>query len=197
MSECRNIAEEEVAPNSYGLWEAVFLSRLPYPDPLPDVPDPKEDVAVKTGEQVPCFGVWEPTENGRCVGVMNYLLGDTRAPAYEKTFLDPSDTNYGYGYVGGIDDYGHVNGSDVVWRLIWRDDRYEDGTIPEEEEGYIFLCPVPEGVEDPYCQAPLDYIRKHKLPHPFLDGSRQLPKKEQPEGEGEREKDAPSFLQCR
>ncbi|OMO15796.1 Imm72 family immunity protein, partial [Xanthomonas oryzae] len=30
---------------------------------------------------------------------------------------------------------------DVVWRLIWRDDRYEDGTIPDEEAGYVFIQP--------------------------------------------------------
>ena len=164
-SECHGIGEVDNAPMSYGLWEAVFLSRLPYPDPLPEVPEPKENIVVKTGEQVPCSGIWEPMEEGRCVGSMNYLLGDTRAPKYTKTFLDPSDTNYGYDYAGYIE---------VVWRLIWRDDRYEDGTIPEEEKSYPFLCPVPEGVEDPYDQVPLEYIRKHNLPHPFLANRRQV-----------------------
>jgi hypothetical protein len=163
FSESRNIGEIQnpstPAPLRYGLWEAVFLSRLPYPEPLPDVPEPKEEIVVTTGARVSCSGIWEPENEGRCVGSMNYLHGGAIAPKFKRTYLNPQN------------EWG-MTAENVLtaWRLIWRDNRYEDGTIPEEEKNYPFLCPVPEGVEDPYNLVPLEYIRKHKIPHPFLEG---------------------------
>ncbi|MDR2851944.1 MAG: hypothetical protein LBV61_02630, partial [Burkholderiaceae bacterium] len=38
---------------------------------------------------------------------------------------------------------------DVTWRLLWKDDRYQDGTVPEEEKGYVFLHPEPPEPEKP------------------------------------------------
>ncbi|MDR2092785.1 MAG: immunity 71 family protein [Azoarcus sp.] len=149
----------------YHLWHAVFLSRLPYPDPLPELPKrPKKDAIVATGERVPCSGIWEPLdmEEDQLFGVMNYLHGETKAPTFRQTFIDHTEERFGY----------NEDIINVRWRLIWRDDRYEDGTIPEEEKDYIFVRPVPEGAEDPFGTDGLEYIKKHHLPHPFLAGAR-------------------------
>ncbi|MBS0430325.1 MAG: hypothetical protein JSR41_23815 [Proteobacteria bacterium] len=57
------------------------------------------------------------------VGTMNYLHRATPAPrAKQKTSTDRLL-------------------ADVSWRLLWKDTRYEDGTIPEEEQHYVFLQP--------------------------------------------------------
>ena len=64
------------------------------------------------------------------VGCMAYLHGQSKAP---QASLETADAN---------------PNADVTWRLLWRDDRYEDGTVPEEESEYVFLSP------DPARQAP-------------------------------------------
>ncbi len=58
------------------------------------------------------------------IGALNYLHEGSPAPQAGQIFVDKS-----------ID-------IDVVWRLIWRDDRYEDGTIPDEEAEYVFMKPL-------------------------------------------------------
>nr|WP_256504837.1 Imm72 family immunity protein [Cupriavidus sp. WGlv3] len=97
---------------------------------------------VATGKPVPHSGIWEPVEARKSqvlshfffsetvtgpplaiTGCMNYLHGDSIAP---KATLETKDDN------------PEVN---TVWRLLWRDNRYEDGTVPNEEHNYIFLKP--------------------------------------------------------
>jgi hypothetical protein len=156
---------DEPANLSYDLWHPIFLPKLPYPDPLPELPKPpKREVIVPTGKPVPFSGIWEPLdlEDNQLTGVMNYLHGETKAPTYEQTFIDHTDEEYGY----------DCDIIDVNWRLLWRDDRYEDGTIPEEEKDYIFVCPVPEGVQNPFSVETFDYIEENHIPNPFLLGAR-------------------------
>jgi hypothetical protein len=84
-------------------------SLIVYPDPLPPVPEPETEVLIRTGEEVPVFGIYEPQVKDGC---MNYLLGSVPAPTLE--------------YEGSDD-------RPVTWRLIWEDKRYIDGEIPSEE----------------------------------------------------------------
>lgn len=51
------------------------------------------------------------------VGCMNYLLAHSKAPRYRKEELGQSVA--------------------VTWRLIWKDERYLDGVIPDEEKEYL------------------------------------------------------------
>jgi hypothetical protein len=162
---------------SYGLWEIVFLPRLPYPDVLPEAPEPEEDVVTKTGSPVACSGIWEPvvgaTTEGLIfkkavgpftrVGPLNYLHAGTLAPSLEQVYRDPTDKEWGCDSMQ----------AKVTWRLIWRDDRYEDGTIPEEEKEYRFVRPVQPGEEDffDYPCFPWKYLRAHGLPHPLLENA--------------------------
>jgi Immunity protein 72 len=78
------------------------------------MPEPKEEVLVRTGEEVPLFGIYEPQVKDGC---MNYLLGGVPAP----TFI-----------MGSYDDLRAV-----TWKLIWEDTRYQDGFIPAEENLYF------------------------------------------------------------
>jgi hypothetical protein len=67
------------------------------------------------------FGIYEPQVKDGC---MNYLLQNIPAPtlAYERG-----------------------SNQSVVWRLIWEDTRYLDGTIPDEEA--LYFPPESESVK--------------------------------------------------
>jgi hypothetical protein len=139
------------------LTSGTVLSKLyaPFNSPpqLPEVPHPT-NIVIATGEEVPFDGIYEPEwgplpdapnpgllakiktllgnkpslmdEVGgdglaivrhRDIGCMNYLLSCTQAPLYQDGELDPAIP--------------------VQWRLIWKDTRYLDGTIPDEESEYL------------------------------------------------------------
>ena len=98
-------------------WYDIFV-KLPLPSPVPDVPVPTAEVLVKTNDEVPVFGIYEPQVKDGC---MNYLLAGTPAPKLEIT-----DGTYVVG-----------RPISVTWRLIWEDTRYLDGVIPEEEALYF------------------------------------------------------------
>jgi hypothetical protein len=151
--------EENVAPGSPWNALATFhpVYQLPMNDPkhlnfpaqLPDVPPPT-DLTVNTGEEVPVDGIYEPEwgepvqpdpglwarmqaalgvrpslyepapqplVRRRHIGCMNYLVAHTVAPTYRDEERDKPWP--------------------VTWRLIWKDERYLDGTVPEEEAQYL------------------------------------------------------------
>ncbi|AKO10536.1 hypothetical protein ACU17_15745 [Xanthomonas oryzae pv. oryzicola] len=128
-----------------------------FPLVIPDVPDPVENTLVATGSRIPCSGIWEPVYAPKpkkfslfskpdvpsgflpYIGALNYLHGGSPAPQAGQIVRDAS-----------ID-------IDVVWRLIWRDDRYEDGTIPEEEADYVFMESEPPPVQQ---EAATDAARR-------------------------------------
>ncbi|OLH70369.1 hypothetical protein IXO675_019850 [Xanthomonas oryzae pv. oryzae] len=133
---------EDPAPNIYGQWFRENVSRMTFPPVIPDVPDPVENTLVATGSRIPCSGIWEPVDAPKpkkfslfskpdvpkgflpYIAAMNYLHGGSDAPKARQE----TETDSAY--------------PDVVWRLIWRDDRYEDGTIPDEEAEYVFMKPL-------------------------------------------------------
>jgi Immunity protein 72/Immunity protein 71 len=133
-----------------------FYGPFNFPLQLPEVPHPT-NIVVATGEEVPFDGIYEPewgplpnvpnpglldkiktllgnkpslmddvdddglaTVRHRDIGCMNYLLSCTQAPLYQDGELDPAIP--------------------VHWRLIWKDTRYLDGVIPDDEAEY--LAPV-------------------------------------------------------
>ncbi|QBH03053.1 Imm71 family immunity protein [Xanthomonas oryzae] len=148
---------EDPAPNIYGRWFQENVSKMHFPLVIPDVPDPVENTLVATGSRIPCSGIWEPVDAPKpkkfslfskpdvpsgflpYIGALNYLHGGSPAPQAGQIVRDAS-----------ID-------IDVVWRLIWRDDRYEDGTIPEEEADYVFMESEPPPVQQ---EAATDAARR-------------------------------------
>jgi hypothetical protein len=132
-----------------------------FPEVLAPVPMPST-ITVETDSEVPFYGIYEPEWGAMTsakpgplsklktvftgqekqtpskptlvgpddefpppprrehIGCMNYLLAGTKAPYYKD------------------EEHGPV--IPVTWRLIWKDTRYLDGTIPEEEAEY--LAPV-------------------------------------------------------
>lgn len=104
------------------LWSTIWrddFAKMPIPKSLPDVPIPKTEVLIRSGEAVPVFGIYEPQTKDGC---MNYLLaGVLPAPT-----LHGSDGTY----------MTEAKLS-VTWRLIWEEDRYLNGSIPTEESDYF------------------------------------------------------------
>jgi hypothetical protein len=104
-------------PPAVHLWSPEFMARLdrevPFPPVLPDVPVPYKEVTARTGEAVPCYGIYEPLVEDGC---MNYLLEGAPVPkaVNRGAIIRPA-----------------------VWRLLWEDTRYLDGSIPEEELLYF------------------------------------------------------------
>lgn len=135
--------------SAFGRVDLIFN----FPPQLPEVPHPT-NIVVATGEEVPFDGIYEPewgtlpdapnlgllakikallgnkpslmddvsadglaTVRHRDIGCMNYLLSCTQAPLYQDGELDPAIP--------------------VHWRLIWKDTRYLDGVIPDEEAEYL------------------------------------------------------------
>lgn len=117
-----------------------------FPEPLPPVPQPT-GVVIRTGDTVPVDGIWEPVTitRGKVLGLIpvgatssenagcfNYLVQGTRAPRMTGPFNE---------------NRGHAEDIDVSWRLLWKDDRYMDGLIPDESE---YFLTAPGGV--PYIE---------------------------------------------
>ncbi len=115
------------------------LNRITPPNPLPEVPTPKEVTLVQSGKHVPCSGIWEPVDAPKR-NVFS-LFRNNEPPA--ESF--PIAGTMSYLHVGSnapnMAAYGEELGLPTTWHLLWRDTRYEDGTIPEEERDYIFLKP--------------------------------------------------------
>jgi hypothetical protein len=97
---------------------ASLSQKVPFPKTLPDVPIAMKQVLVRTGDPAPCFGIFEPQVPDGC---MSYLLEGVAVPPAETI-----DEKSGESYV-----------RPAAWRLIWEDDRYLDGIIPEEEKDYF------------------------------------------------------------
>ena len=95
------------------------------------IKDGTEHYDVLTGQTIEISGIYEPwfeepvyqkltndPEYNVYVGCPNYFLEGSEATQYK---------------LEGTDDW-----YDVKWRLIWEDNRYLDGTLPEEELAYTF-----------------------------------------------------------
>lgn len=90
-----------------------------YPSELPSCP-PQNKAAggeVHSDQEIPVEGIWEPWFPEGQVGCPNYFL---RGSVAHKYLLEGTNEE-------------HV----VRWRLLWEDKRYQDGSIPVEEEAYF------------------------------------------------------------
>ncbi|KWA25641.1 Imm72 family immunity protein [Burkholderia territorii] len=119
-----------LSPNAY----KRNFHALPYPvfpERLPEVPKTTGPV-IKTGQRVPCDGIWEPVavewptwlgiasigkRRLRNDGCFNYFIRGIRAPNLR-------------------DD---VTGLFIRtrWRLLWEDRRYTDGIVPDESQYFV------------------------------------------------------------
>lgn len=134
---------EDPALMFHGDWLGRYLQALFYPEVLPKVPDPATSPLVRTGRYVPCSGIWEPV-NAPAPSLWRWL---TRSPLPAPPFKAQGTMSYLHGgspapsaTVETADDSVDI---ETTWRLLWKDERYQDGTVPEEECSYRFTRPEP------------------------------------------------------
>lgn len=136
---------EDHAPNVYGELLVPLLRKMHFPQHLDPVPDPVANTFVRTGHLIPCSGIWEPINVAKpfktsmvsmfsrtpdpqppfeMASVMNYLHGGSNAP---QAAAETADDIFEF---------------DTTWRLLWRDDRYLDGSVPAIEAEYELVQPA-------------------------------------------------------
>jgi hypothetical protein len=109
------------------------------PHNLSPVP-PSTNVIVRTTEEIPFDGIYEPEWSGADVSCSGWIEKLTSDAAFEKaSAIEKGCMNY---LVSGAKAPLYQDGENdapmpVTWRLIWKDERYLDGKIPEEEEDYL------------------------------------------------------------
>ena len=126
---------------SYNQWLKNELKLTHFPPQLDTVPEPEDHIFVRANGFTPYAGIWEPVAAPEqsfgsrltgawkpqppfeIVGAMAYFHPHSRAPRIR---------------IGSEDKCAKLN---MAWRLLWRDDRYADGTVPEKEAQYRFLEP--------------------------------------------------------
>lgn len=124
----------------YNKWSYESLFSEDYWPPVKEIVKPIENCPdynlssldeILSGAEIVISGIYEPW---------------FKKPVYEKLTLDPNYNPYvgcpNYFLNGTIATQYKLEGTedwyDVKWRLIWEDNRYLDGTIPEEEKSYTF-----------------------------------------------------------
>lgn len=93
------------------VFDKAIYDGISFPSLLAEIPEATEEVLVRTDEEVPAFGIYEPQIKDGC---MNYLLAGTPAPVYSM-----------------------LHRRNVAWKLIWEDTRYLDGHVSNEEDRYF------------------------------------------------------------
>jgi Immunity protein 72 len=117
---------------------------------LATLPEPVWDISFAPGKRAPKDGIYEEVNaQGHIVGGMKYFIKGEEAEA--ETWLD-----FGPGSPGEA-------ASGVVYRLLWEDTRYKDGTIPDEEKLYLFDTAVATASPAPvnYASAASDVLHAH------------------------------------
>jgi hypothetical protein len=131
----QSVLAEPMAANFWSKEVMASLDReVPFPPALPDVPVTDKQVTVRSGQPVPCFGIFEPQVQDGC---MNYLLEGAPAPTAVR--VDEVD--------------GDFIIRPAVWRLVWEDTRYSDGSIPGEEQRYFLVTEVRKPAPSAYIKT--------------------------------------------
>jgi hypothetical protein len=111
-----------------------FFVKHPYPEPLPSAPK-STGIRIQTGQKVPVSGIWMPTVPS---GAPNYMWeGNAVAKAMRaahrldypevKSKTQPQEAYTTFDY----------EPEPAHWDLLWEDDRYKDGKVPDEEAAYL------------------------------------------------------------
>lgn len=113
---------------------------------LPPVPVAEPEVLIRTGREIPFYGIWEPVQERPKRDLWSILKG-TPEPDQEPLQIDGCMNYLHAGFDAPTIDFPEDNqrneGRRTTWRLLWRDDRYGPKPVPEEEAHYTFVRPVP------------------------------------------------------
>lgn len=120
----------------------LAYSTIPAARELPEIPTPAEEILIRTGTPCPCFGIWEPVKAPMSKG----FAGLFKQPQVPTNHVFELDGCMNYLHQGSPaptiafeGDGPRGEGHPTVWRLLWKDDRYLDGAIPQIEASYRFI----------------------------------------------------------
>lgn len=132
---------DDPAPVMYG--HPMETESMVFPDPLPELPIVREERFIDTGDIVPCSGIWEPVHVEKTKGFVGLFQRPIPVPSGDYAIAGCMNYLHGGSLAPKIkvDTPEEILQLSTTWRLLWRDDRYEDGTIPEEEQFYVFQEP--------------------------------------------------------
>jgi hypothetical protein len=119
---------------AFPLVTAPPSSALSFPRSLPPAPKPT-GISVQAGQDVPVSGIWMPSVPS---GAPNYLWqGNEVAKAMRAvTRLDYPEVLGAKDPQTAITNYVY-EAEPTRWDLLWEDDRYKDGKVPDEEAAYL------------------------------------------------------------
>jgi hypothetical protein len=124
-----------LAPSAYQ-YSFYTLQYPVFPDPLPEVPAGTNTI-VRSDRVIPVDGIWEPVKLKRnkvlgliavgepdiiSDGCFNYFVKGAKAPKVTGAYRESID---------------RFDADDTYWRLVWEDDRYKDGVIPDESDYFL------------------------------------------------------------
>jgi len=130
--------------------------------PFPEVPS--DAVSIESDEEVPYSGIWaveQSTDRKDETYCLAYL--HVGVPAVRMVSEREYELNTRFNRMR--DALARLYSNKIMpypvrWRLIWRDTRYEDGTIPPEEAEYLAVNPATDPTQRLRCKAgwpcPLD-----------------------------------------
>jgi hypothetical protein len=174
---------------------APLLRLQNFPASLPEPPEPPQDVLVKTGDPIPTYGIWEPVKllsgpksasDSQATPFWHRLMRTTSVGEPAKYELEiiaaPAYLQQGDKAPGAdLDENASPlakprEGSPVIWRLLWADDRYVDGVIPAEEADYFAasLSDSAASTSRLRCEAGVPCPREGEWSTPAAAGSRRF-----------------------
>ena len=129
----------------YNRWLNSDLPLMHFPADMEAVPDPAVNRLVRANGFVPCAGIWEPVA-APATRFVDRLTGAWK-PAPPFTVVGPMKYFDRGAQAPGItlqrgsdsDDAGET--LHLAWRLLWQEDRYAAGAVPDAEAHYQFLEP--------------------------------------------------------
>ena len=118
------------------------FSTIPAANELNEVPTPSEETLIKTGASCPSSGIWEPVKAPLSRGFIG-LFKQPKIPPNHEFELDGCMNYLHQGSpaptIAFEGDGPRGEGRPTIWRLLWKDDRYLDDTIPAIESQYHFI----------------------------------------------------------
>lgn len=112
------------------------------------LPEPRWDVSFAPGKRAPKDGIYEMVNSeGHIIGGLAWFIKGEEASLTDVIEFGPGAVN--------------EDGTDFVWRLLWEDTRYKDGSIPEEEELYPLQEPLSPVEERAAYQQPSPESKQH------------------------------------
>lgn len=148
MTAWHECAYHMVAPRYHGgglrfyhQWLKKELQHTPFPGQLDQVPEPSNHIFVRANGRASCAGIWEPVAAPASSFLSRFTGSWKPRPPLQIVGAMAYFTPYSTAPRISIEDETGSTKLNMAWRLLWRDERYTDGGVPEAETQYRFFEP--------------------------------------------------------